>query len=100
MPKSFKFLVSRIPSVSVNYSMNRLIKWKLQDRLDRITIYYMLSSAFETDPKAHTNNIFKFIIIIVITIRLLLLLLLLILFLFIIDIIIVSITKCLSMIGS
>ena len=25
--------------------MNRLIKWKLQDRLDRITIYYMLSSA-------------------------------------------------------
>ena len=79
--------------------MNRLIKWKLQDRLDRITIYYMLSSAFETDPKAHTNNIFKFIIIIVITIRLLLLLLL-ILFLFIIDIIIVSITKCSSMIGS
>ena len=78
--------------------MNRLIKWKLQDRFDRITIYYMLSSAFETDPKAHTNNIFKFIIIIVITIRLLLLLL--ILFLFIIDIIIVSITKCLSMIGS
>ena len=96
MPKSFKFLVSRIPSVSVNYSMNRLIKWKLQDRLDRITIYCMLSSAFETDPKAHTNIIFKFIIIIVITIRLLLLLLLL----FIIHIIIVSITKCLSMIGS
>ena len=81
--------------------MNRLIKWKLQDRLDRITIYYMLSSAFETDHKAHTNIIFKFIIIILITIRLLLLLLLLlILFLFIIDIIIVSITKCLSMIGS
>ena len=68
MPKSFKFLVSRIPSVSVNYSMNRLIKWKLQDRLDRITIYYMLSSAFETDPKAHTNIMFKFIIIIVIII--------------------------------
>ena len=98
MPKSFKSLVSRIPSVSVNYSMNRLIKWKLQDRLDRITIYYMLSSAFETDPKAHTNIIFKFIITIVITI--ILLLLLLILFLFIIDIIIVSITKCLSLIGS
>ena len=78
--------------------MNRLIKWKLQDRLDRITIYYMLSSAFETDPKAHTNIIFKFIITIVITI--ILLLLLLILFLFIIDIIIVSITKCLSLIGS
>ena len=58
-----------------------------------------LSSAFETDPKAHTNIILKFIIIIVITIRLLLLLLI-ILFLFIIDIIIVSITKCLSMIGS
>ena len=97
MPKSFKFLVSRIPSVSVNYSMNRLIKWKLQDRLDRITIYYMLSSAFETDPKTHTNIIFKFIIIKVITI---IILLLLILFLFIIDIIIVSITKCLSLIGS
>ena len=76
MPKSFKFLVSRILSVSVNYSMNRLIKWKLQDRLDRIIIYYMLSSAFEIDPKAH------------------------ILFLFIIDIIIVSITKCLNLIGS
>ena len=79
--------------------MNRLIKWKLQDRLDRITIYCMLSSAFETDPKAHTNIIFKFIIIIVITI-IIIILLLLILFLFIIDIIIVSITKCLSLIGS
>ena len=99
MPKSFKFLVSRIPSVSVNYSMNRLIKWKLWDRLYRITIYYMLSSAFETDPKAHTNIIFKFIIIIVITI-IILLLLISILFLFIIDIIIVSITICLNLIGS
>ena len=38
----------------------------------------MLSWAFETDPKAHTNIIFKFIIIIVITI-------IIILFLFIID---------------
>ena len=57
----------------------------------------MLSSAFETDPKAHTNIIFKFIIIIVITI---ITLLLLILFLLIIDIIIASITKCLNLIGS
>ena len=54
----------------------------------------MLSWAFETDPKAHTNIIFKFIIIIAITI------IIIILFLFIIDIIIVSITKCLNLIGS
>ena len=64
-------------------------------------LLYMLSSVFETDPKAHTNIIFTFIIIIVITIIIILLLfLLLILFLFIIDIIIVSITKRLNLIGS
>ena len=59
----------------------------------------MFSSVFETDPKAHTNIICKFITIIVITI-IIIILLLLILFLFIIDIIIVSITKCLNLIGS
>ena len=60
----------------------------------------MLSSAFETDHKAHTNIIFKFMIIIVITIIIIIILLLLILFLLIIDIIIASITKCLNLIGS
>ena len=31
--------------VLVNFFLTRLIKWKLQDGLDWITIYYMLSSA-------------------------------------------------------
>ena len=55
--------------LSVNYSMNILIKWKLQDRSDWITIYYMLSLAFETDPKAPLTLtlFFKFVIITVVT---------------------------------